>query len=89
MTTATPIRVSDAPRITDNPDAMAQLRDGLANASAECDISGQMHVDSEDPAVFQWERMVNEAIAEIAPYVGGMLEQAIAKRLPWQSEPER
>lgn len=87
MATNAPIRVTDAPRIAASESAMEQIRDGLANAAAECNISEYMHVDSQDPAVFAWEETIDDVAQEVAPYVAALLDVAIAKRLPW--EPQR
>lgn len=92
MATATPVRVTDAPRIAADPEAMEQLRDGLANAEGTAENPGLADLSQYDRerASFVWEQaVVDEAIAEISPVVAAMLEAAIAKRLPWTWEPER
>ena len=92
MTTGTAIRVSVTPRIAANADAMGQLREGLAEAEATANHHphfAALSEDERDHAGGAWERaVVDEAVAEIAPAVAAMLEQAIAKRLPWTWEPE-
>lgn len=85
-TTRTPIIVREFPAIADNPDAMGQLRDGLANALAltPTDLEG-----SEGRAGWAWDRMLDEVIAEQAPMIADQLTEAIVRRLPWTWEPER
>ena len=88
--------------VAGNPDALQQLQDGLANAwstaeDAEVEelydrLEATLPSDTiaEFPATLAYERdVIDAAITEIAPAVAAMLEQAIAKRLPWTWEPER
>ncbi len=91
MTTATPQRltVSALPDIAANADAMKQLRDGLGNAAAEAGPVEFKPMPTEHPSFWVWDRMVDAAIAEIAPDVARMLSEAINRRLPWTWEPER
>jgi hypothetical protein len=44
---------------------------------------------SEHPAVAAWERVVDEAMAEIAPQMRDLLIAALERRLPWTWEPDR
>ena len=95
MTTATPTRVVDAPRIAANEEAMYELIAGLGNAEASSyegmrPARGDLSDHEADVAGGDYEReVVDAAIAEIAPAVVAMLEAAIAKRLPWTWERER
>ena len=81
------IVVRKVPAITDDEDAMTQLREGLGNA-----VASVIPVELEDliqgKAGWAWDRLLDEVIAEVAPTVATMLEQAIAKRLPWTWEPQ-
>lgn len=40
---------------------------------------------TDPPELFAWDRLVDEAIAEVAPAVAAMLQAAVDKRLPWSS----
>ncbi len=97
MTTATtyrPIRIATLPEMVTNDLSMEHLRDGMGNAVAELGISElhealRGHDDEEHPALFAFERMVDAAVAEIAPDVARLLSEALDRRLPWTWEPER
>lgn len=41
------------------------------------------------PGVMAWERVVDEALAEIDTQVRDLLYEALNRRLPWTWEPER
>ncbi len=79
------------------PEAMEQLRDGLANAWAMADDAESSALYDampsslgEHPAMLAYESLVvDAAIADIAPTVARMLQDAMAKRLPWTWERER
>jgi hypothetical protein len=80
-TIPTPITVTRVPSILDDQDGMEQLRDGLGNASAFMPVELE-RLGDHDPAHAAWERVVDAAIAEVAPAVAAMLDAAIDKRLP-------
>jgi hypothetical protein len=83
------IIVSDIPALSEHPEGMRQLKDGLAKAVACLDVEPLCELPSEDRALPEWERaVVATAIEEIAPAVATMLSVAIERRLPWWSSIE-
>ena len=98
-TTLSPIRIAGIPPIEAVPNAMQQLRDGMANAVAEVGIpelrealreNDRLGEDwIEHPGVMAFEEIVTAATAEIASEVARILRAAIERRLPWTWEPER
>lgn len=42
----------------------------------------------DDAAAIAWDRVVDEAIAEIGPQVGDLLYAALQRRLPWTWDPD-
>jgi hypothetical protein len=80
------------PNIIGDAEAMQELRDGLVNAETrvqkpEIEPLWDPKESAYDESLNSWERLVDEAAAEIAESVAQMMEDAIAKRLPWESEP--
>lgn len=74
-----------APRIEPGSRAMSELIDGLGNAAAEHPLAMSL---SGERAALAWERdVIDPAIAEIAPTVAQLLDEAIARRLPWEAPP--
>jgi hypothetical protein len=83
------IIVSEIPALSDHPEGMQQLKDGLANAVACLVIEPLNELPSDDRALPEWEHaVVATAIEEIAPAVATMLTEAIEHRLPWWSTSE-
>lgn len=83
------IIVSEIPALSEHPEGMQQLKDGLANAVASLAIEPLSELPAEDRALPEWERtVVATAIEEVAPAVATMLTEAIQRRLPWWSSSE-
>jgi hypothetical protein len=83
------IIVSEIPALSEHPEGMRQLKDGMANAVASLAIQPLNELPSEDRALPEWERaVVATAIEGIAPAVATMLTEAIQRRLPWWSSSE-
>lgn len=98
MTATTPqtperVTINHPPHVTDDPDAMQQLLDGLCNAAASGSLPELDAVEADEygahASFAAWDKLVDAAVASIAPEVAQMLEDAIADRLPWTWEPDR
>jgi hypothetical protein len=46
-------------------------------------------LDDYHPALFAWDRLMDEARAEVAPEVARLLNEAINRRLPWTWEGDK
>ena len=92
-TTTTPVRVDSLPPIAGHEYSIDCIRHGMGDAVADLDtghsFDGKYNHEPEHPALWAWQAVIDEAIAEIQVEVAGMLDAAIAKRLPWTWEPER
>lgn len=66
-----------------DPDALQQLKDGLANATA-CACPEELYQRMEDDDL-RWDQLCERAIASIMPAVVSMLDGAIAAE--WERAP--
>jgi len=82
------IRVAAFPDVGADEYAMQQLTDGLSNAAATIDLDGldglPRTLTGDHPALLAWDRLVNEAVDDVAPTAARMLTDAIRARLPWE-----
>ncbi len=98
MTTATTIlSIARIPRLADDAAAMDQLTDGLKNTLATLGLSvpeierafelhGAKDYPPDPPGIVEWNEEVEDpAVAEIAPAVAALLQDALEKRLPWST----
>ena len=96
MTTATvypPITITEIHNIGDTADSMEDLRSSMANAAAGAgipELNRALNETDDDghPGVMAFDRIVDDAAAEIAPQVAALLTEAIRRRLPWTWQPE-
>ncbi len=96
MTTITlpTVTVTDAPDVT-GANSLARIEEGLKNAVMDAERTNGDAIEAfwyesmgeYDDAVMDYEREVTQAAAaEIAPQVASLLQEAIARRLPWTGE---
>jgi hypothetical protein len=88
MTTTTPLRITTLDRLGWDQE---QLDDGQGLENGAIGFTDDQFEREGWPveAVIAWERVVDEAAAEISPQVRDLLHEALQRRLPWTWEPER
>ena len=96
MATATPeaVRVSSIPRITDSPEALKELRDGMAGAVAELRVPELQGLEpicdhAEHPALRPYDVLIDAAVDDVLAQTADLLTAAVNRRLPWMWEPDR
>jgi hypothetical protein len=93
-TTRTPVRIESLPPLASEPEAMEDLRDGIVEAIAKLpkpeldaayDALDSNARDRQEPEAAKALAPFYEAVApEVAPRVAQMVDEALARRLPWQ-----
>jgi hypothetical protein len=89
LMTQQPVTVASLDR--DKWDQHGEMADGESIASSAIGLTDDQFLPLGDdhPAILAWERVVDEAMAEINLQVRDLLCKALERRLPWTWEPER
>jgi hypothetical protein len=67
-------------------DQYGEMADGESIASSALGFTDDQFVKElydDHPAILAWERVVDEAMAEINPQIRDLLAEALERRLPW------